>query len=133
MKKIIKFIKDIHCNTPLCPEEEKETNKQITPFGSQYIDFKCRNCKQEYTNKWQLMNHRRDAHKDNRRMCHNDAQNKGTFSAELCWYKHKENKHMEIHKDNTFQCYTCHNKFESLPVLMRHKKTNTFRYGEVMF
>ena len=114
----------IHCNKPLCPEEEKLTKKEIAPIVSQNNEFKCRNCKQEFTNKWLLMNHRRDNHHDNRRMCYYDAENKCTFSAELCWYKHKDNKHKQIHKDQSFQCYTCHNKFENLPLLMRHRKQN---------
>ena len=76
------------------------------------------------------MNHRRDKHPTNK-MCFYDAENKCSFTANECWYKHKEsrsNTNSEVRSSNQqkneLKCFTCQNRFSNVPSLMEHRKTN---------
>ena len=92
--------------------------------------FKCRNCENIFGSKWQLMNHRRDNHQSLRRMCIYEQEGKCSFSAKLCWYKHKEEKSTQNEskvvgdKQVVFKCFTCDDKFTNQSELMKHRKRN---------
>ena len=118
----------IHCNTPRCSDEEFQTVSQNK--NSKEGKFVCRSCKEKFEAKWQLMNHRRDNHPTDK-MCFYDAEDKCSFSASQCWYKHKENRRSttsETRSSNQqikeLKCFTCQNKFANVPSLMEHRKQN---------
>ena len=90
----------------------------------------CKDCNETFETKWQLMNHRRDKHPTNK-MCFYDAENKCSFSADQCWYKHRESRSKTnsesrlTSKDrNVLKCFTCQNIFANIPSLMEHRKQN---------
>ena len=70
----------IHCNKPQCSNDSSEISPQNKAHNERNI-FVCRNCKEKFETKWQLMNHRRDKHPSNK-MCFYDAENKCSFSAD---------------------------------------------------
>ena len=118
----------IHCNKPCCPEKEVQMNLQHKSASKG--NFVCRNCKESFENKWQLMNHRRDKHPTNK-TCFYDAEDKCSFSANQCWYKHKDNISNEKsegrilgQQNNELKCFTCQNRFSNTPSLMEHRKQN---------
>ena len=113
--------------------EHSKKSKQPDENG-----FKCRNCGEVFELKWQLMEHRRIKHPEMRRPCFYDAENKCSFSAYLCWYKHKSetntqnNQEMKTSEDtqqyiNGFVeeiiCFFCPQKFKGKNEVMRHRKT----------
>ena len=118
----------IHCNTPRCSEEEITVPSQNT--SAREGSFVCRTCKETFETKWQLMNHRRDKHPTNK-MCFYDAENKCSFTANQCWYKHRDsrsNTNSDIRSSNQqtneIKCFTCQNRFANVPSLMEHRKKN---------
>ena len=116
----------IHCNAPRCSEEEIQIPTQNVNIRESR--FVCRDCKEAFESKWQLMNHRRDKHPSNK-MCFYDAENKCSFSADQCWYKHKEamkqtysDARPNSQQTKELKCFTCQNKFANIPSLMEHRK-----------
>ena len=49
----------------------------------------CNVCKNEFSDWWNLMNHRRDVHPERRRRCRNDINDNCSYEASECWWKHK--------------------------------------------
>ena len=102
--------------------------------------FQCRNCHDCFEFRWQLMEHKRVKHPDMRKPCVYDAENRCSFSAYRCWYKHinetphknnnQENNtnddidtqnHINVLVDET-KCFFCPDKFKGKNNLMNHRK-----------
>ena len=57
---------------------------------SQLGDTKeCNICRDEFSDWWNLMNHRRDTHPERRRMCRNDLKGICSYESSECWWKHR--------------------------------------------
>ena len=52
------------------------------------VKLKCRNCGEQFTAKWDLMNHRKTMHSSTVAVCRNYSVGKCNFSAEICWWNH---------------------------------------------
>ena len=63
-----------------------------------------------------LMIHRKSEHKNIVAMCRNNLVGKCSFSADLCWWSHKEGSEKDI------ECYFCDDKFESRALVMMHRR-----------
>ena len=118
----------IHCNAPRCSDDNIKTASQNT--NAREGQFVCRDCKEKFKTKWMLMSHRRDHHPINK-MCFYDAEDNCSFSADQCWYKHKESRcntnseeRVSNQKTNELKCFTCQNSFANIPSLMEHRKLN---------
>ena len=88
--------------------------------------LKCQDCNAQFSAKWNLMNHKRDVHK-NMITCKFFQEKRCKFSEDMCWYKHTEKKHEAQRKDKNvlevIQCHVCDQKFRKTNDMMQHKKT----------
>ena len=119
---------DFQANTG--PELKKHLNLTKHRPNSQLKEtdlgnlYKCRNCSKEYSSKPDLMDHRRDEHKDIRKKCWHKINRKCSFEDDVCWYSHKistSEKQDHVNDDN-FDCQTCDDRFETISGLMKHRK-----------
>ena len=87
----------------------------------------CKGCGEEFSEWWNLMNHRRDNHPEKRRRCRNDIKGECDYSDEgpnRCWWRHekgnstKENDTLEFNQT----CNVCDEMFTSKSEMMLHKK-----------
>ena len=78
--------------------------------------IKCRNCGMQFKTKRDLMNHRKKEHSSSVAPCRNYINKTCSFSAELCWWNHAENKNDNI------ECFVCGITFEHKSSLMKHRK-----------
>ena len=97
--------------------DKKELKNHMTKH-TKNESIQCRNCSENFENKWLLMNHRRDIHPTNK-LCRYDLQDNCNFSPEQCWYKHKNSP---LPENATFKCFSCHEIFNSRILLMKHRK-----------
>ena len=102
---------------------EHRPNSQLkeTDLGKLY---KCRNCSKEYSSRPDLMDHRRDEHKDIRKKCWHKINRKCSFEDNVCWFSHKistPEKQNNANDDN-FDCQTCDDTFGTISGLMKHRK-----------
>ena len=87
--------------------------------------IKCRDCETEFTNKPDLMDHRRDSHTDSRRRCKYKRDGNCRYTDSVCWYSHKtQHKTPEINSEGMFRCHTCENRYSSKSQVMNHRKIN---------
>ena len=85
----------------------------------------CNICGEQFSDYWNLMNHRRDVHPERRRRCRNDLAGECERSGEECWWKHApENTITEKRSthDSRQSCNICDEIFTSKSFLMIHKK-----------
>ena len=78
--------------------------------------IKCRTCGECFSAKWNLMKHRKNMHSETVALCRNYIIGKCTYSDDMCWWNHRQEKHESI------KCFICNNIFESKMLLMRHRK-----------
>ena len=91
--------------------------------------FKCKECKEEFSDKWNLMNHCRDTHPDKRRPCRNYQRDECEYPSDEgpkgCWWSHTAEIHStsQSSKSNTnSNCNICGESFKKNFNLMIHKK-----------
>ena len=89
--------------------------------------LKCKDCKQEFSDFWNLMNHRRDMHPEKRRRCRNEVKGECEFDDKGpngCWWSHSnKSSNLNTSKHMTNQtCSICKKEFPNKYVLMMHKK-----------
>ena len=94
----------------------EELNKHYRLRHTMEGRIKCRNCGKDFELKSNLMIHRKLEHKNTVAMCRNNAEGKCSFSADLCWWSHKEGSEKDI------ECFFCDEKFESRALVMMHRK-----------
>ena len=81
--------------------------------------IKCRHCDQQFSETWNLMNHRKLKHIETVAYCKNSLEGKCTFTHEMCWWTHNGNQHS---KEEEIECFICNNTFETKSSMMRHRK-----------
>ena len=78
--------------------------------------IKCRNCDEQFSEKWNLMNHRKQKHIEKVAYCRKKQEGSCPFSDDKCWWNH-ENKQQEV------KCYVCDKIFQGKSSMMKHRKS----------
>lgn len=84
--------------------------------------LKCRGCEQLYCNKQDLMDHRKKHHRDIVRKCRNYLNGNCPYSDVECWFSHGTGNYPVSDEEKNFECRSCGETFESLHVMMKHRK-----------
>ena len=102
-------------------EQAHKTTKSNLPF-------KCKDCAQEFSVIWSLMNQRRDTHGKSKKKCRNRKNNMCKYEAndgEECWYDHSDvvGNPEGIPELNNYNCRICNIKFSSKTTVLTHRKS----------
>ena len=81
--------------------------------------IKCRICEQVFTEKRNLMIHRKTKHSSNVAPCRNFETGNCPFTAEACWWNHGRSSN-----PNDIQCFICGESFERKSEMMGHRKNS---------
>ena len=82
--------------------------------------IKCRNCDEQFSEKWNLMNHRKLKHPETVANCRKKQDGNCPFSDEKCWWNHQERQTLNTEQ---VECYICNKIFKDKPSMMRHRKS----------
>ena len=85
--------------------------------GKQVIH--CKTCNEQFSDKWNLMYHRKSQHINTVAMCRNHLEGKCQYTAEMCWWKHETSGNM---MNEGVSCFICNETFESKTSMMKHRK-----------
>ena len=91
----------------------KHTMKGITTYGT----IKCRICSEEFSEKWNLMMHRKTVHPNTVAFCKKFEKGECTYKTESCWWNHEKKDH-----EDGFNCFFCGKVFGKKSEMMIHKK-----------
>ena len=80
--------------------------------------IKCKECVEQFSSRWNLMNHQKENH-PSQSICKYNFQNKCKFTAEVCWFKHDGIAQVG---SELISCYKCVNTFKSKREMMNHRK-----------
>ena len=91
--------------------------------------FKCKECSEEFSDFWNLMNNRRDNHPEKRRRCRNDLKGEcdfGDTGPNGCWWRHVTKSLTSTNSGPMSQqtCNICKEVFTGKSEVMIHKKVN---------
>ena len=86
--------------------------------------IQCRNCDEQFSDKRNLMNHRKRTHINTVAYCRNYQEGICNFTAELCWWNHDSTENNKAKNSNIITCYICNSNFESKSEMMFHRKTD---------
>ena len=79
--------------------------------------IRCKYCGEQFGEKWNMMNHRKQEHPNTVALCKNNLENKCKHSSEMCWWKHEaRNSVTEI------SCFICSETFKTKGAMMLHRK-----------
>ena len=81
--------------------------------------IKCRNCDEQFSHKWNLMNHRKQKHIETVGHCKKKQDGNCPFSDDKCWWKHQEKQKLSTEH---IECYICNKIFQDKPSMMMHRK-----------
>ena len=85
--------------------------------------IKCKHCGEQFSEIWNLMNHRKQAHKNAVTFCRNiKLTGKCKFASDKCWWNHE--KSIVGKNTSDTNCYICHQTFGSKGDMMIHRKHN---------
>ena len=100
--------------------------------------FKCKVCKDEFCDWWNLMNHRRDTHPEARRRCRNDLNGVCDFPSDEgpkgCWWSHASKKPSSLQSpksDVDHKCNVCEKVLDTKFNMMTHKKAEHFESVQI--
>ena len=105
---ISNFLLDKHLSLKHTPHQEQSEE-----------EIKCRNCGEKFSQRWKLMTHRKQNHINTVALCKNNLLKKCIFSAESCWWNHKEDKDELL---ENVGCFICDETFETKAIMMVHRK-----------
>jgi hypothetical protein len=80
--------------------------------------IKCQDCEEQFSSRWNLMNHQKENH-PSQSPCKYNLQNKCKFTAEVCWFKHTDSSEGS---SEVISCYNCGNIFRNKSEMMIHRK-----------
>ena len=99
----------------------KHYNLKHTMRGSDCQEpIKCKICGDEFTEKWNLMMHRKTNHIGSVATCRNFENEICSYTSDACWWNHEEKRNCSAN----IQCYICGKSFEKKSDLMSHRKKN---------
>ena len=81
--------------------------------------FKCNTCGKQFSDKANLLNHRKNHHTEAVAICRKFLEGICHFTSKMCWWNHRENGAGNI---PDIICYICSERFESKMELMIHRK-----------
>ena len=81
--------------------------------------IKCNNCGEQFSDKRNLMNHRKLNHLNTVANCRNNLVGKCSFSDKMCWWNHSE---ISGKQSDSVDCYICNETFETRAKMMFHRK-----------
>ena len=81
--------------------------------------IKCRNCDEQFSHKWNLMNHRKQKHIETVGQCKKKQDGNCPFSDDKCWWNHQEKQKPSTEQ---LECYICNQIFQDKPSMMKHRK-----------
>ena len=124
---------DCHFQASSGPELRKYLNKKnhnpVEGIDKESLGetLTCKGCGEEFSEWWNLMNHRQDALPDNRRRCKNYINGECEYSAEgphECWWRHeaKATSHKKDSSELQEICNICDEMFKTKSEMMFHKK-----------
>ena len=71
-------------------ELNKHVNlKHILGSSNSEFTIKCRTCGEQFSDKWNLMNHRKKKYLHAVAPCRNNSAENCNFSADMCWWNHE--------------------------------------------
>ena len=79
--------------------------------------LKCRNCGEQFSAKWNLMQHRKSMHLNSVAYCRNKIEGNCVFSDDICWWNHAK----KVVEENV-KCYICNETFDCKAHMMNHRK-----------
>ena len=91
----------------------KHTLKGIPTYGT----IKCRICSEEFSEKWNLMMHRKIVHPNTVAFCQKFEKGECTYTTESCWWHHEKREH-----NDGFNCFSCGKVFRTKSDMMVHRK-----------
>ena len=95
--------------------------KHTVESSSNENAIKCTICGEQFYEKGNLMEHRKDKHVSAVAFCRNKREGRCIYSDDKCWWNHSaQSRNLE---DNN-KCYLCEKTFVTRRGLMMHKKTN---------
>ena len=83
-------------------------------------EIQCRNCGEQFGEKWSMMNHRKLVYKNTVAFCKNKLAGNCSFTSEKCWWNHEKS---QSDKNSSIECFLCGESFEGKTELMIHRKT----------
>ena len=96
--------------------------KHVVNESSSKDMIKCRNCGEEFTEKWRLMNHRKSEHISSVALCRNNIEGNCKFAADMCWWNHADQYQKQSNLVDLIECYVCNETFGNKPEMMIHRK-----------
>ena len=99
----------------------KHYNLKHTMRGSDCREpIKCKICGDEFTEKLNIMMHRKTNHIGSVATCRNFENEICSYTSDACWWNHEEKRNCSAN----IQCYICGKSFEKKSDLMSHMKKN---------
>ena len=83
--------------------------------------LKCNDCKEQFSSKWSLMNHRKEHH-PSENICKYYLQNNCKFTEDVCWFKHNVDKNNSLNNAQSVTCYICKETFKTKNEMMKHRR-----------
>ena len=100
----------------------KHTNLKHRNKGQELEDvIHCKHCEEQFSEIWNLMKHRKVAHRNTVAFCRNKLADTCRFNSESCWWRHEA---IDGEQQNTgrVECYICNKTFEAKGDMMIHRK-----------
>ena len=120
--------KHIEFNCEECPFQattQVELNKHINlkhRFKGQKLEdvIKCKHCDEQFSAIWNLMYHRKQAHRNTVAFCKNKLADTCKFTSEKCWWNHERNN--SVQNITIIECFICNQTFGTKSEMMVHRK-----------
>ena len=120
--------KHIEFNCEECPFQataQVELNKHINlkhrSKGQKLEDvIKCKHCDEQFSAIWNLMYHRKQAHRNTVAFCKNKLADICKFTSEKCWWNHERNN--SVQNITIIECFICNQTFGTKSEMMVHRK-----------
>ena len=101
----------------------KHTNLKHRTEGQRMEEvIKCKHCGEQFSEIWNLMSHRKQAHRNTVAFCQNKDDGKCKYTSETCWWLHERDN--VVQSTSRVDCFICSKTFGSKGEMMIHRKRN---------
>ena len=112
---------DEFCNVCDYPARDMwELGEHLYECHTSHAKFACNFCGEKYWEKGDLMRHIKSEHSDKVSMCRDYAEGNCTFSDDMCWFSHSEEK--DPGNTTEYNCDLCNKVFTGRFDFMKHRK-----------
>ena len=104
----------------ICEYQAADNTEMKAHFESKHDkrnSIECRICGKSFSQKWELMSHRKKEHIASVAICKSNLDGNCPFSFERCWWNHDKN-----HRNDNIQCFVCGESFNTRAEVMVHRK-----------